>query len=67
MEAYMGKVALQGRRPELMVGGLLRSMRGWKVLKSFRKGGIRIKGDERILGSSDSFERVLKHADEELE
>jgi len=29
--------------------------------------GIRIKGDERLLGSSDFVERVLKPADEQLE
>ena len=29
--------------------------------------GVRIKGDERILGSSDFVERVLKQADEQLE
>jgi len=29
--------------------------------------GIRIKGDERLLGSSDFVEQVLKQADEQLE
>ena len=29
--------------------------------------GVRIKGDERLLGSSDFVERVLKQADEQLE
>ncbi len=47
--------------------GLLRSIGGWAELKEFRDLGIRIKGDERLLGSSDFVERVLKQADEQLE
>ena len=57
----------QGRRPDLVGGGLLRSVGGWGVLKGFRDIGVRIKGDERILGSSDFVERVLEKADEQLE
>jgi len=57
----------EGRRPELTGGGLLRSIGGWTALKSFRKAGIRIKGDERILGDSDFVENVLASAEEEFE
>jgi len=57
----------QGRRPELVGGGLLRSIGGWFALKVERSRNIRIKGDERILGSDDFVERVLRGADEELE
>jgi putative transposase len=57
----------QGRRPDLVGGGLLRSVGGWGALKGFRDIGVRIKGDERILGSSDFVERVLEKADEQLE
>ena len=57
----------QGRRPDLIGGGLLRSVGGWAALKGFRDIGVRIKGDERILGSSDFVERVLKQANEQLE
>lgn len=40
----------------------------WKIrLKGLRKAGIRIKGDERILGDSDFVRDVLKSAEEELE
>jgi len=49
-----------------MGGGLLRSIWGWAELKEFRDLGIRIKGDERLLGSSDFVARVLKQADEKL-
>ena len=50
-----------------MGGGLLRSVGGWAELKEFRDLGIRIKGDERLLGSSDFVEKVLKQADKQLE
>lgn len=37
------------------------------ALKSIRSAGLRIMGDERILGSSDFVESVLKQANEEYE
>jgi putative transposase len=64
---YVSKGVNQGRRPDLIGGGLLRSVGGWAKLKGFSDIGVRIKGDERILGSSDFVERVLKQADEQLE
>ena len=66
-ESFVSKGVVQGRRPDLVGGGLLRSVGGWAELKGFRDIGIRIKGDERLLGSSDFVERVLKQADEQLE
>ncbi|NIM96999.1 MAG: transposase [candidate division Zixibacteria bacterium] len=57
----------QGRRPDLIGGGLLRSVGGWSTLKGISRGGVRIKGDERILGSSKFVERVLKEAHEDYE
>jgi hypothetical protein len=57
----------QGRRPELVGGGLLRSIGGWSALKVQLSQDMRIKGDERILGSGDFVERVIRGADEELE
>ena len=64
---YVEKGILDGKRPDLTGGGLLRSTGGWAVLKGFRKVGIRVKGDERILGDSDFVEHVLRAAEEELE
>jgi putative transposase len=57
----------KGKRPDLTGGGLLRSIGGWTGLKDFRKAGIRVKGDERILGDSDFVETVLASANEALE
>jgi len=64
---YVEKGIVDGKRPDLTGGGLLRSTGGWTVLKGLRKVGIRVKGDERILGDSDFVENVLKSAEEELE
>jgi REP element-mobilizing transposase RayT len=61
------KGVLQGRRPELTGGGLLRSVGGWAVLSALRGEAVRVKGDERILGDTDFVEAVLKEANEQLE
>lgn len=66
-EKFVSKGIKQGRRMDLVGGGLLRSVGGWAALKGFRDIGVRIKGDERLLGSSEFVEQVLKRADEQLE
>jgi len=66
-ENFVFKGISQGKRPDLVGGGLLRSVGGWAALKGLRDIGVRIKGDERLLGSSDFVERVLKQADEQFE
>ena len=57
----------EGKRSDLTGGGLLRSSGGWTDFKGFRKAGIRVKWDERILGDSDFVESVLKSDEEALE
>lgn len=64
---FVNKGVSEGKRPELTGGGLLRSIGGWTGLKDFRKAGIRVKGDERILGDSDFVETVLASTREALE
>ena len=64
---FVDKGISDGKRPDLTGGGLLRSIGGWTGLKDFRKSGIRVKGDERILGDSDFVETVLASAKELLE
>jgi len=66
-EHFVSKGVGQGRRQDLVGGGLLRSAGGWAALRKQRDRGVRIKGDERLLGSSDFVERVLKQAEEQLE
>jgi REP element-mobilizing transposase RayT len=65
--AYLQKGADQGRRPELVGGGLVRSLGGWKAVKALRGSGDRIRGDERILGDGDFVEKVLAAGNELLE
>ena len=65
-EDFTTKGVGEGRRKDLVGGGLLRSVGGWEELNRKRKSGERIKGDERILGSSDFVLQVLAHANEEL-
>ena len=64
---YVGKRVELGRRTELVGGGLLRSSRGWGVLKAMSKARIHLKGDERILGESDFVKEVLSEQKEQLE
>ena len=64
---YVEKGLADGRRPELVGGGLVRSAGGWSVVKAMRRGLERIKGDERILGEGDFVETVLKAAREKLD
>jgi len=66
-QSFVVKGVAQGKRPDLVGGGLLRSVGGWAELKAFRDIGVRIKGDERLLGSSDFVQRVLQQAEEQLE
>jgi REP element-mobilizing transposase RayT len=56
----------QGRRPELVGGGLVRSQGGWSVVKSLRRRGENLKGDERILGSSDFVQELVAEAAERV-
>jgi putative transposase len=64
---FVTKGVGQGRRPDLVGGGLLRSVGGWKELKELRDNGLRVKGDERILGGSDFVEKVLREANERFD
>ena len=64
---FVEKGVNQGRRPELIGGGLIRSVGGWAVLSALRDEAVRAKGDERILGDTDFVEAVLKQADEQLQ
>ena len=63
--SYVKKGIPMGRRPELVGGGLIRSLGGWDEVKKMRLAGQdRIKSDQRILGESDFVMDVLSDADE---
>jgi putative transposase len=58
----------QGRRPELIGGGLIRSLGGWDEVKKSRfDKASRIKSDERILGDSEFVMQVLDEAEEQYD
>jgi hypothetical protein len=61
---YVKKGIEQGKRPDLIGGGLLRSQGGWAGVKDLRDAGDCQKGDERILGDGDFVTQVLRDAEE---
>ena len=63
----MAKGIEKGRRPELVGGGLIRSVGGWSEARKLGKSEKRLKGDERILGDSDFVLDTLKEASERFE
>jgi REP element-mobilizing transposase RayT len=63
---FMGDGASQGRRAELVGGGLIRSLGGWSEVISMRKHGEKSIADERILGGSEFAGRLIKEADQSL-
>ena len=54
----------QGHQPELTGGGLLRSLGGWSQVLARRRSGNQEEGDERILGSGDFVQGILKEIEE---
>jgi REP element-mobilizing transposase RayT len=59
---YVSEGIERGRRPELVGGGLIRSLGGWSEARKLGKGEKRVKGDERILGDSEFVLDALKEA-----
>lgn len=63
--SYIEEARDQGRRPELVSGGLIRSLGGWAEVKKRRlRGRDRVKGDQRILGETDFVMEILAETDE---
>jgi REP element-mobilizing transposase RayT len=64
---YVEKGISIGRRPELLGGGLIRSLGGWDEVKKMRlKGQDPIKSDQRILGDSNFVMDVLLESEEKF-
>jgi putative transposase len=63
-EQFVREGISQGRRPELVGGGLIRSLGGWSQVLSLRRKGIKVASDERILGREEFIERLLSEAEE---
>jgi putative transposase len=64
---FLQKGIAQGKRLDLVGGGLIRSMRGWDEVKRLRNENVRLKGDERVLGDSGFVEQILTAAQERLD
>lgn len=63
-ENFVREGISQGHCPELVGGGLVRSLGGWSQVVSQRKKIEKSLSDDRILGSSDFVERLLLDAEE---
>ncbi len=63
---FMRKGKDQGRRPELVGGGLMRSLGGWSQVLSLQAALEGMEHDARILGGGDFVSEILKAADQKL-
>jgi len=63
-ERYVKEGISRGKRPELVGGGLIRSLGGWSQVLSLRRKGVKVAFDERVLGGDDFIERLLSEAEE---
>ena len=66
-KAFVAKGIDQGRRDDLIGGGLVRSAGGWAAVNEMRKTKIHEKSDERILGDGDFVGRILAASNEVLD
>jgi hypothetical protein len=63
---FMEEGKQQGRRLDLVGGGLIRSLGGWSQVVSLRDSKKDIKHDPRILGGGDFVQDILSDADRSL-
>ena len=64
--AYVKEGIKEGSRPDLVGGGLIRSMGGWSEVMSLRRSKEKALCDERILGSGGFVEGLLREAADRL-
>jgi REP element-mobilizing transposase RayT len=63
-ETFVADGLSQGKRSDLIGGGLIRSSGGWRKVLQNRQANLESKGDERILGEGSFVEEVLRQAEE---
>ncbi len=66
-ETFVSDGLQQGRREDLIGGGLIRSLGGWSAIESIGIKGLHMKSDERILGDGDFVEGILSDTKEKFE
>ncbi len=59
-ERFVKDGITQGKRPDLVGGGLIRSMGGWFEVLALRRSGNKQASDQRILGDGDFVSQVLE-------
>jgi hypothetical protein len=65
-EDFVRGAIREGNRPELVGGGLVRSLGGWSQVKSLRRTGSKIYSDERILGNSEFVKNAITDVEEKM-
>ena len=63
-KAFVAEGIGRGRRPELVGGGLIRSLGGWSQVLSLRRKGLRMAADDRVLGDGDFVEQIWSESAE---
>jgi len=63
-QRYVQKGVTLGRRPELVDGGLVRSLGGWSEVLALRSRGEKHRSDQRILGDSKFVQDVISGLDD---
>lgn len=63
-EGFLREGIGQGKRPELVGGGLIRSLGGWSHVLSLKRRGGKVASDERILGSSEFVQDIISEAEQ---
>jgi putative transposase len=56
----------EGKRDDLIGGGLIRTLGGWSQVLSHRKSNGEVVTDQRILGQGDFVERIIGEADKRI-
>jgi putative transposase len=63
-QAFVAQGIPLGRRPELVGGGLIRSLGGWAEVLALRSRGDKQRSDQRIVGDGSFVSEVLSEMDE---
>ena len=63
---YVKEGIEEGRRDDLVGGGLIRTLGGWSQVLSLRKSKDKALCDERILGRDDFVKRIIGQADKRI-
>jgi len=63
-QRFINQGFAMGQRPDLVGGGLVRSLGGWSQVISMQRKDGKVRSDERILGGSSFVQSILKEAED---